>query len=105
MPARKNVSRPRHPAALAPATQAQSQNADKARRQQLLHHLVGRLAHAEQQRQAVSADKHDRVLKCRPGRRARNSSSSGQLKHLVAVRGLEDWMQVRGCSLQWVGLS
>jgi hypothetical protein len=73
--------------------QANCQAADKARRQQLLNQLLGRLANAEQQRQAACAQRGTGVAK-RSGSKPRRSSSSSGLKRLVAVRGLEDWMQV-----------
>lgn len=74
--------------------QANCQAADKARRQQLLTQLLGRLANTEQQRQAACAQRGTGVAKRSGSRPCRSSSSSG-LKRLVAVRGLEDWMQVR----------
>jgi hypothetical protein len=74
--------------------QANCQAADKARRQQLLNQLLGRLANAEQQRQAACAQRGTGVAKRCSGSRPRRSSSSSGLKRLVAVRGLEDWMQV-----------
>jgi hypothetical protein len=74
--------------------QANCQAADKARRQQLLNQLLGRLANAEQQRQAACAQRGTGVAKRSSGSRPRRSSSSSGLKRLVAVRGLEDWMQV-----------
>ncbi|WIA29010.1 hypothetical protein OEZ86_011527 [Tetradesmus obliquus] len=73
---------------------AHCQAADKARRQQLLHQLLGRLAHAEQQRQVACAQRGTGVAKrCSGSSRQRRSSSGSGLKRLVAVRGLEDWMQ------------
>jgi hypothetical protein len=76
--------------------QAHCQAADKARRQQLLNQLLGRLANAEQQRQVACAQRGSGVAKRCSGSRPRRRSSSSGLKRLVAVRGLEDWMQVSG---------
>jgi hypothetical protein len=59
--------------------------------------MLGKLANAEQQRQVACAQRGSGVAKPCSGSRPRRSSSSSGLRRLVAVRGLEDWMQV-GCS-------
>ncbi|KAF8072855.1 hypothetical protein HT031_000515 [Scenedesmus sp. PABB004] len=68
---------------------AQAHAKDRARRQGLLNHLVGRLARAEEVRAGQARGGGGSP----PPKKARGSSCSGQLRRIVAVRGMEDWMQ------------